>query len=94
MHRKSTVKSAEMQAFVTRRHTPVIVLLSLTGSAFVAVGGYWARSYLRPEHVFGPDSVESGHWRLGWVGSYVTLGMGLLGVCLDLTLHLLMWRFR
>ncbi|MVF23681.1 hypothetical protein EVC37_19000 [Methylocaldum sp. BRCS4] len=94
MHPKSTVKHALVRAFVNRRPTPAIARLSLIGSAFVAVGGYWARFYLRPEQVFGHNSVGSRRWRLGWVGSHVILEIGLLGVYRDLMPYLLMWRFR
>ncbi len=91
MHPKSTVKHALVRAFVNRRPTSAIVRLSLTGSAFVAVGGYWARFYLRPEQVFGHDDVGSGRWRLGWIDSYIILGIGLLR---DLASYLLLRRTR
>jgi hypothetical protein len=94
MHLKSTVRHALARAFVNWRPTPVIARRSLTGSAFEGVGWNWARFYLRPEQVFGPDYVELGRWLLELVGSYVILEIGLLGVCMDLTSYLLMRRFR
>lgn len=94
MHLKSTVKRAVARAFVNRRHTPAVAVLSLTGSAFIVVGWNWARYYLRPEQVFGPNYVELERWRLRWVGSYVILGIGHLELCMDLTSYFLMRRFR
>ncbi len=94
MHLKSTVKCAVVRAFVNRSHTPAIARLSLTGSSFVVVCWYSAQLYLRPEQAFGSDSVGSGRWPLGWVGSYVIPGIGLLGICVDLTSCLLLRRVR
>lgn len=91
---KSTVKHALVRAFVNRRPTPAIARLSLTGSAFKGIGWNWARFCLRPEQVFGHDYVELGRWLLGLVGSYVILGIGLLGICMDLASYLLLRRFR
>jgi hypothetical protein len=94
MHLKSTVKHALVRAFVNRRPTPAIARLSLTESAFVVACGYWVRFYLQPEQVFGLHNVELGRWWLGLVGSYVILGIGLLGVCMDLASYFLLRRFR